>query len=202
MHHANLIVGTRAFAYSVIPPDERAVSPDVLERAFERMTIGDAHALLSDAARMPVSRTHRTFIVHADVILPEAQNALLKLFEDPTDYARFFVVVPREHILLATLRSRLYLLGAEDVARTTENFERFIQLSFADRLAAVVERLDAEDGEWVKDIVRESVFFAHASHDLNLIRDALMVETYLAHHGSSKKILLEYLALSLPREVR
>lgn len=200
MHHANLLVGSREWALLQIPAEERATGSDVSLRSYERMTIADARALIADATLRPVARSHRTFILDCVAILPEAQNALLKLLEDPPETARFFLIASREEVLLPTLRSRFHLLATEHAAVDTKDFSVFQSASYAERLASVAKKLDAEDTEWVAALIRGAAAYAEMSRDPALIRDVLMVESYIQSPGASKKMLLEHLALSLPQK--
>lgn len=202
MHHANLLIGQTEWALAQIPKEERISGPDVVYLAHERMTIGDARSLMHAAHLRPVSRTHRTFILSASTILPEAQNALLKLLEEPASTTRFFLIVPNEHMLLPTLRSRFQVFAAEHASIDTSALDAFLKMTYAERLAHIVERIDAEDAAWIQAIVRGIASYAARVRDAALIRDVLRTESYLASPGSSKKMLLEHLALSLPDGVR
>jgi hypothetical protein len=202
MHHANLLIGDRGWAYTQIPDEETVVSPDVRSLSFERMTIADARTLIHDAYRRPVLRTHRTFILACTTLLPDAQNALLKLLEEPQAAARFFLIVPSEQALVPTLRSRFHLLATQHDPIVMRAFESFHASSYAERLTEVAHRLEAEDAAWVTSIVRGFAHYAHESHDTNMMRDVLMVENHIGSPGASQKMLLEHLALSLPQSVR
>lgn len=197
MHHAHLLVGSREWAHAQIPQDEILSSPDVSIRSYERMVIADARSLIRDAYLRPVTRTHRTFILDAASILPDAQNALLKLLEEPPADALFFFVVPREEILLPTLRSRFNLLATEHAAINTTDFDAFLSLPYAQRLTRIVEKLEAEDLEWVRSVVHGAALYAEASRDPVFIRDMLKTEAFIMSPGASKKMLLEHVALSL-----
>ncbi len=196
MHHANLLVGSKEWALAQIPQEERLSSPDISVRSYERMAVGDARTLIRDAYLRPVLRPYRTFIVDAVSILPDAQNALLKLLEEPEASARFFFIVPREQMLLPTLRSRFDLYATEHAGIDTAAFDAFLGLSYAERLSCIVEKLDAEDMNWVRAVVHGAALVAQSSRDSVLIRDVLNTEAFLVSPGASKKMLLEHIALS------
>jgi DNA polymerase III delta prime subunit len=198
MHHANLLIGHPEWALTQIPAEELVSGPDVVRFSYERMTIGEARSLIHAAHLRPVSRTHRTFILSVSTILPEAQNALLKLLEEPASTTRFFMIVPNEHVLLPTLHSRFQVFAAEHGAIDTTALDAFLKMSYGERLAHIAERIDSEDGDWIQAIVRGIASYAARVRDAALIRDVLKTESYLASPGSSKKMLLEHLALSLP----
>ena len=62
----------------------------------------------------------RLFILHDfDKATNEAQNALLKVLEEPSPRTYFVLVTPHPEILLATLRSRLSeIVSSVDTAKT------------------------------------------------------------------------------------
>lgn len=197
MHHASLLVGTIDWARTQIPPEEQALGQDVLLYTYERMSIANVRSLIYEAGLRPVARTHRTFIIVCDSILHEAQNALLKLFEEPNNHTLFYLVIPREDMLLPTLRSRMQLIGVEELVSQNNFFSEFLEMGYAERLACITQKLKEEDTQWVGMIVRGVEQYAHAKRDAVLIKDALMLSAYVHTTGSSKKMLLEHIALSV-----
>lgn len=197
MHHANLLVGSRSWGYSVIPEAERTPGPDVTIYDQESLSIAQVRALTREAILRPVHREHRTFIIACDTLLHEAQNALLKLFEEPNRETAFYLIIPREDMLLPTLRSRLHLLGVEEENRDASAFESFRKAPYRERLTLVQEKLAEEDAVWVESIVHGFEVYAEKKRDARLMREVMRTQLYLHTNGSSKKMLLEHLALTL-----
>lgn len=197
MHHANLLVGGVEWAFRLLPEDCRAPSIDVSHLVFERMSIADVHALVSTSHLTAVERPGRVFVIAANSLLHEAQNALLKIFEEPTGKTMFYLIVPREDILLPTLRSRLSLIGTEESEGESNVFSTFIRKSLADRIESISTRLKEDDVSWIPQFMRSAERYAQERGDARLIRDVLFVSTRIGAPGSSKKMLLEHLALSL-----
>lgn len=67
----------------------------------------------------------------AQALNPAGQNALLKLIEEPPDYAVFFLLVPRADVLLSTVRSRCTELHLS--ALTQEELLQALALRFPGR---------------------------------------------------------------------
>lgn len=197
MHHANVLIGSREWASLRIPESERIAGPDVLYYAYDRMSIADVRALIYEAGLRPIAREHRTFIVSTYSLLHEAQNALLKLFEEPNDHTVFFLIIPREDILLPTLRSRMNLLESEISNHKEKSFELFKKADYAERLQMITKNLGDEDTVWVAEIMHGLSSHAHEKRDPVLMRDVLLLESYIYTNGSSKKMLLEHIALTL-----
>ncbi len=197
MHHANLLVGGKEWALSQIPESEQKEGQDILLQTYDRMSIANVRTLIHEASLRPVARDYRTFILFCDSLLHEAQNALLKLFEEPNAHTVFYLVIPREDMLLPTLRSRLNLLGIESRIDEGKAFIDFMKAGRADRLAVIAEKLKAEDTHWVDAVVSGFSQHAHTTRDVTLIKDALLLESYIHTTGASKKMLLEHIALTL-----
>lgn len=197
MHHANLFVGSREWALKLIPETDTIQGPDVSVMHYERMSIANVRTLIHESNLRPIAREYRTFIISCDSILHEAQNALLKLFEEPNAHTLFYIILPREDMLLPTLRSRLHVYAIETEFSGQNAFESFLKLSYIDRLSTITKKLGEEDMEWVRELVRGLALYAHEKRNAALIRESLSLESYININGSSKKMLLEHLALTL-----
>jgi hypothetical protein len=197
MHHANLLIGEKDQALLCIPQSLQNAGVDITHYTYERMNIGDARSLIREILLKPISLEKNTFVISAQSILVEAQNALLKMFEEPNAHTVFYLIVPREDVLLPTLRSRLNLIDVEREAVDMGFFEIFIKAGYSERLAQIAEKLKDEDFDWVRSIMRGAEQYVQNMKQKEQIRDVLMVDTYLESTGSSKKMLLEHLALTL-----
>lgn len=197
MHHANLFVGSRVWALPQTPFFGAEGNPDLVYKTYERMSITDVRALIHEAMLRPVHESHRTFIIATDSVLEEAQNALLKLFEEPNEHTTFYLIVPKMDMLLPTLLSRLDVLKIEERGSAHDSFHSFCRLSYSERITCIAEKLKNEDTAWVQEIVSGCELYAHTARDANIMREVLILVTYISKAGSSKKMLLEHIALTL-----
>ena len=103
----------------------RGVYPDVL--AIEpgeggSIVIDQVRAAIEQVGYRPFEGRRRVIIVDdADLLVPQAQNALLKTLEEPPPRSQFVLVTGRPDMLLETVRSRcprlrLGQLGAGEIA--------------------------------------------------------------------------------------
>jgi len=98
-------------------------NPDLIVQKYEVLTIDDARVLKTAHSTRPFSSRddkdgnggRKFFILEIDSITHEAQNALLKIFEEPNEYAHFFLIIPSEELLLPTLRSRLFMVRSRSL---------------------------------------------------------------------------------------
>ncbi len=192
MHHAILLIGNREWGYSQI----EAPHEEIVYREYDRMSINDARVLKNEVLFKPLETACRVFVITTASILPEAQNALLKLFEEPNHHTRFYIIVPREDMLIPTLRSRLQFLRKEEQGDATDSFNNFLKLGYGERLLLVADKLKVEDNAWVEEILEGAEHYAKKAKASGIVRDAVLTTSFIRTTGSSRKMLLEHLALS------
>lgn len=110
---------TRAVELSIAPPvDAEFFSA----KNGESLGIDAARRLKEFLWQKPVkSRWKTAIIVDGDILTPEAQNALLKIAEDPPPGAQIFIIIKNEENLLPTLRSRFAKLYIIEDATSEKN---------------------------------------------------------------------------------
>jgi DNA polymerase III delta prime subunit len=121
-------------------------NPDVYHGKFSTFSVGDARTLSEKQERKSLETTggRKIFIIETDFITEEAQNALLKIFEEPTLGTHFFIISPQD-VFLPTLRSRMQVIDARSTKDEVQT--NILDLSFADRLVKVKEITEAISDE-------------------------------------------------------
>ncbi len=200
-HHATLYI-SQDFSLEILPEEIRTPGTDVEHVFIDAFGIGDARALSQQATVRPLTNKVRAFVLRTNTITTEAQNALLKLFEDPPQTSVFYVSLPRESILLPTLRSRLQLdhLADQGIDTADESFSDFLSLSYADRLTVVGEKTKKKDTHWIDSMHTGLQQYCSkiTSNTARETQELIFIDTNLRRRGGSKKMLLEALALTLP----
>ena len=173
---------------------------------FERFGIDESRELVSLASLKNFKEA--VFLIGAASITSEAQQALLKLFEEPQAGTTFVLLVPHG-ALLPTLKSRMLLYSklstvTEDSPRQVEA-RKFLKINGKERSDFITKILKDEEGlkERVRDFINAlETELARTTLAKQAIRDGLadiaMVRDYLGDRSPSLKMLLEHLALSLP----
>jgi len=200
-HHAILLIGPHDACLSRIPEEYRS-GPDSFVHVAERLTIEAARVLRLQAQSRPVQSDKRRFVISCTEFNREAQNALLKLFEDPPSTSQFYIITPRLSALLPTVRSRLALEYVAD-ADTTEDpiVEAFIGARYAARLAQVGKLASAKDTAGMRTLIagiERAAVRTETPAMRSALADVALASTYSSLIGGSPKMLLEHLALSLP----
>ena len=201
-HHAYLHFADE-LASSAVPEEYKTQSADVTHITSQRFSIDDARELTRTSQWQPFEGEVRVFVIVTNDIALEAQNALLKLFEEPPVHAQFYLVLKQSAFLLPTLYSRLSIANAtstDEKADTNSSFETFLSSSYADRIASIAEKTKEKDAVWIEDIVRGCEVYTTRSlkNKKTLLQALVFVRTYIGSKGASSKMLLEELALTLP----
>jgi len=216
-HHAFLIEGnsalTRVSLRDFIETELQISTignPDFSELEFVTFGIDDSRALKEMQSRRAFAEGgKKMFVVIANTFTTEAQNSLLKIFEEPTDDTHFFILAPSAHFFLPTLLSRIVSVSAHDKNRE-ERFgdaPEFLKMSYAERLAFVLkitkDEKDAGRSErLMEDLIR--YFYKKGSagkrtkEEVRVLDLALLYRKYTHGKAPSFKMMLEHLALIVP----
>lgn len=163
LHHAHVIEG----AHDVVAPAlvlalarhlgiETKGNPDLTIRYHESLGVDEARALKDAQTRAAFGGARKIFIIGAKSFTHEAQNALLKTFEEPTAGTHFFIILPRAEMLLPTLLSRVLVVSGtsalssyprHESADSKVLAEKFIDASLEDRFAMIKKMAEKKAGE-------------------------------------------------------
>lgn len=222
LHHAHLIEGVQS---EVVPLLLSAIerhmgitvqgNPDLSIESYDSFGIDESRHLTEVQSRAGFEGSdavaRKIFIIGAKSFTHEAQNALLKTFEDPTAGTHFFFIIPRAEVLLPTLRSRVLVVreaGAvlEDEAKVSA--EIFLGSTLAERFTLIKKLTEHKKGESVdREMIRRMLdhlerilYTRHAGERVgsDIFHEIYQTKTYLADRGSSPKMLLEHLAIGHP----
>jgi DNA polymerase-3 subunit delta' len=187
----------------------RAVHPDVIV-----IEPGESGSIKTDVVRDVIDRANyrpfegrrRVVIVdHADALVDEAQNALLKTLEEPPSASVFILVSSAPDVLLATVRSRCRPLrftglGPAEVAdvlvRDHEYTEAEARAAAADAGGSIAHALEARDVDLTDARAAAQKVLHHAARAGDPAR-RLEAAKELAVKGASPAVEREQLAVSL-----
>jgi DNA polymerase III delta prime subunit len=181
---------------------------DVFVQRFSHFSIEDARSLRERASLRALGAQGRIFIVSAPTIPTEAQNALLKTFEEPPAGAKFFLIVPSPEMLLPTLRSRMQplVLTVSDRRISVVDAKVFLASSPEERIS-LLEPLIEKDDDDKRDMAGAMQFLSDLEKLLSKnalehgagLRTVYRARKYLTDRGALVKPLLEHVALLVPR---
>lgn len=211
LHHAYFIEGERApvltdleaflkDSFNIV----RQGHPDVHYSEYESFGIDEGRSLQEMQSLRPVLGDKKIFIITLDSITSEAQNSLLKVFEEPTPGTHFFVISSSSRILLPTLRSRMVVVvhtSAENKSYDSDA-KKFVTLSPKERLEYVANIIEEKNKARAEEFLQALVAhlagagLAKASPQRgNALKEILTLTTYLKDRAPSLKLILERVAL-------
>jgi DNA polymerase III delta prime subunit len=225
-HHANLLIGNtqmRDRLISILGKEYKITAqgnPDFFIRNYETFTIDDAREIKILHSTRPVGGSgkkgdvdRKIFVLAMNGATVEAQNAMLKLLEEPAEYAHFFLIIPSAHLLLPTVKSRLLIsstLPKESVQKTSPNLledvRGFLKATQTKRLDIVKKLVDEISKE--KKTKQDAIDFVNAIQEIvytekgvkngkSALEAIEIARNYLNDRAPSVKMLLEYVALNV-----
>jgi hypothetical protein len=197
-HHALLLSGTYEWALTHLPEGCRIETADVLHYRGERMGIDEVRSLIQEAYKTPLIGTERVFVLAYPSYTEQSQNALLKLLEEPPRTARFYVITDRPDMLLPTLRSRLMAIDSKEQVQN-DTHESFFRLSSGEQLEEITRHAKEKDETWLTSLIEAFEVYAHKQRDASFAKMLLELKPMFHSPGASRKMILEHLALSLPK---
>lgn len=117
-HHAFLVLGDRTRNYEELSllarsgaMADKLLSVDIWSRAYESVGIDDAREIKEIQNTKPIGAVRMVLISFLSM-QGEAQNSLLKLFEEPSSQTIFIICAESSEIFLPTLLSRFYIIDS------------------------------------------------------------------------------------------
>ncbi len=195
-NHALLVLAAD-IASAPLPPVLKQEGADVRHLETDSFGIDDARRLTELSAERSFAGDEHYFIISARSLTAEAQNAILKLFEDPPVGTVFYLIVPSESVLLPTLRSRLLRTGAS-APLTNHYADDFCRANYKERMEWIADK-NKKDPTALIELVRELAQVGRQTDwPIEAKRALSLALRYVYNRGAAKKMLVEELALSLP----
>ncbi len=182
--------------------------PDIIVLRYGHFPVEEARRIVDLASRAALGE-HRLIVIAAERLFHEAQNALLKAFEEPPQGTVIVLAVPTEGQVIATMRSRLLLLPEE--GEEEHVFHPFVAATPAER-AKLVEKLlarsksdkdeekqaaRAEALRIVGDVTRAAHREGSEKHT-QLLRELDRFTPILHERSAPLKLVFEHLLLVIP----
>jgi hypothetical protein len=163
--------------------------------------IDDVRSLTLMAYRTPSVGDRLGIVVILQNMTVEAEQALLKLLEEPPLTTAFLFCVPESVFILPTLLSRFSVVGGNIERLSTASFGEFVALPIPARITLIGEKLAAKDTNWQQEIKQGALSYLTKRKEV-LASEVVVALYYVVEHlltrGASNKQLLEELAFSLP----
>lgn len=222
-HHAYLIEGKRE---EILPEIldfcesldiKTSANPDFCNILINNFKIDEALDLRAMSMNKSFSSAKKVFIICANTFSIDAENVLLKMFEEPIENTLFFLITPDANALLKTLVSRFYFISTkQNLAKEMKDAEKFIAMPLKNRIDFIKELLAEPEGEDIEEVISldsvrsKALNFLNAlelvlhrgflknSAEVNYFSHFFKVREFLRMPGSSTKTLMESIAIVIP----
>jgi DNA polymerase III delta prime subunit len=186
--------------------------------------IEHAHSLRREQSMHGAEGARKIFIVAFNTMMSEAQNALLKTLEEPTTGTHFFFITRTGEILFPTVRSRMQVIRSKETGDRKQEAgnagEKFLNASLAERMNMIehLTKAKTEEKPKAKEDARifleslERALYSDIPNSLSndnkfgisqkhaaALEDVITAKRYLSDRSPSLKLLLEHLALTVPK---
>jgi DNA polymerase III delta prime subunit len=208
MHHALLSYGSpkgaREFALFIAKElgVKVAGNPDFHIRRYATLDVEEARGL-RDLASLSGVGGKRVFVIAAQAIGREAQNALLKIIEEPGEGTTFALRVPRG-ALIPTVLSRLSEISFEMKKGDNSDAKDFLTAAPPVRSKMIERLVKDKDKEGAYELVCDiEAVLARNTKDASsraALEEIARMRSYLTDPSASIKMILEHLALALPKK--
>ena len=190
-------------------------NPDFWFAEFDTLNVEESRKIKETHFQKSTTGDLRVSVICANFITEQAQNAMLKMFEEPSGGTCFFLISPSAGNLLPTLKSRMIFIDVEKVKETynkedknSMNAKEFLSIDLAERLKKIKKLLDDISDEKESKIrvvnflneleteVYNRVKMSKATKkELFILEEIEKCRSFSSDPSPSLKIILEHLAL-------
>ncbi len=208
IHHAYFVVGDGAETFPHVHTflgESMGVktqgNPDFWHGKFDVFSIEDARKVSISQEAKDFAGNKKIFIIEANSIGEQAQNSLLKVFEEPTAGTHFFILMPQD-TLLPTLRSRMIIL---DTRTERVAVKSVLGMNFGERLALVKEittgisddEKTKQDAIGLLNQIEGELYSLGVEKSLLPLHICQLARISLYDNGAPVKMILENVMLSI-----
>lgn len=205
-------------------------NPDINILRFGLFSVADARRVTELAAGAAFAGNSKAIIMSATRAYHEAQNALLKVFEEPPAGTYLFLIMPSLGGLLPTLRSRVQILDircptsevGHRMSDVSEVAEEFLKATKEKRSLIIKKLTSGKDEEKRRENREEAIALVNGieaaiyndrgqtsviDQGLTLIKHAEILEdiatlrTHLYDRSAPVKMILEHLSIVTPQDL-
>lgn len=188
--------------------------PDFFYQKYESLTIKDSREIKDWHSRLPSNEKSRKIcLIETSFINREAEQALLKIIEEPGIRTHFFVITPDTSVLADTIRSRTHSIKHKE--EQDKDIKELVSKIFSssikirlDLIAKIIKDKKSEDSSgplrrYASSLLEEIENVIYISFKKNpknrdsifKLRELEENKKYLNNSGASVKMILEHIAL-------
>jgi DNA polymerase-3 subunit delta' len=152
---------------------------------------------------LPISHSQKVVIIkESEILTPEAQNSLLKILEEPPEYARIILEAESEVRFLATITSRCQVITANENYNDSKNSSKFLEMTLNEKFIWAENTAKLEKDEIIEEL--NSIFKDIKKSQIKVSTNSLnlLIETIenLSKYNLNTRLALEYLSLNFEKK--
>lgn len=191
-----------------------AGDPDVQEERHGLFSVEDARRLCASAGQGSFGGKERAFFIQVSRMYHEAQNALLKLFEEPPAHTHLYLIVPSSGGVLPTLLSRVETLSSGSAAELSDDARVFVSATREKRAALAKKLAEGRDDDErrenrdralaILDGIERAAYarFSEGETALaELLKEVSVFRGHLHDRSAPVRMILEHLAIVTPKNL-
>jgi hypothetical protein len=213
LHHAYVFEGDRKSLknrlFGIIENDlqiETRTNPDFWYGEFKVFSLQDSKTVRNLERLQPVIGDKKIFVINSEFFTEEAQNSLLKVFEEPSVRTHFFIITVSANVLLPTLRSRLFIHSEKSSENNKILPDGFLMMKPPDRLTSLRHIIEEKDRSVALQVLNEMEvlitvddFFRDSQRSfLRVLKEINRLRGYLKDRSPSVKLIMEHACLMIP----
>lgn len=203
-------------------------NPDVVVLRYGLLGVEEARAITGIAGQGAIGGEQRAIVIAASRAYHEAQNALLKIFEEPPEGTYIFLVLPSVGALLPTLKSRVQIMQIRtsdvlapqeghpmSIREIPEAAREFMEMNREKRSALIKKLATGKDEEERREHRDEALAIVNGIEAaayrrwktepgeslFALLSDIAVLRAYLHERSAPVRMILEHLSLVLPKDL-
>lgn len=199
-------------------------NPDVAVLRYGLLSVEDARQVSELATGAPFVGDYKVVIIAATRAYHEAQNALLKIFEEPPKGTYLFLILPSLGGLLPTLRSRVQVLTTNvdircphsecghRMSNIPEIAQEFLKATKEERTALIKKLTSGKDEEDRRENRDTAIALVNgieaaiyscgsrtSTEHVAALSDIATLRVHLYDRSAPVKMILEHLSLTIPK---
>jgi len=213
LHHAYAIEGDpEGSLSSLFQALEEALhihvqgNPDVYSTVVETLPIEESRTVSRVASTKPLAGGKKIIILGFYSATTEAQNALLKILEEPAEGTHFFLIVPNVHMLLPTIRSRVQIIQSSGGIIDEALVNKFLSATPAERIRLLQGVIDSQNKSSAVSFLNGLEQSLRTKNNLTQVGvtgiavfdEIRRARDHIEDRSSSVKMSLEHIAVVVP----
>ncbi|MBU4536776.1 hypothetical protein KJ603_01915 [Patescibacteria group bacterium] len=220
LHHAYLLEGEKKFVFKELIEFlenelnfQTSANPDFYLGDFDSFGIDNGRIIKDFQSKKALVGNRQIIIIQTNFITHEAQNSLLKMFEEPTENTHIFLITHSSENLLDTLKSRLQIIKFKSNNLDENNLvEEFLNSNISQRFELIKEFLpkttnDKADKAGAIQFLNNLELSLYKRFKINkeeidfenIFSEIIKSRSYLSDRSPSVKMILEHISQIIPK---